>query len=261
MKITTHSITTPSRFIASMAMIFICNSISYSQSAEMDSLTYHAYLGSKDYDSVIQMWKKAIEAKEEALAKEPKNSRLRYEIVLAQFGMLNATLRKKDEDLFDAHVDEAEKNLKSLIDDQKKRGEPRALLSSLYGLKLAYSPWKGMYYGPKSSGLMEEALRLNPNTPLVQKLYGNSKFFTPEAFGGDVAEAIAAYEKAIALYEKHHYTKHNWFYLDAIVFLGQAYSRSGNHAKAIATYEKVLSIEPEHGWVKYELLPKERKHR
>jgi tetratricopeptide (TPR) repeat protein len=243
-----------------IALLILVATAATAQTAEMDSLMYQAYVESKDYDKAVSMWKKVIEGREQLLNKDPGNSQLRYELVLAQFGLLTATMRKKDEGLFDAYAEAAEKNLERLINDNKKRAEPRAVLGSVYGLRLAYSPWKGMYLGPKSSGLMEEALERNANVALVQKLYGNSKFFTPETFGGDVNAAIASYEKAIGLYEKNNQTKNNWFYLDTIVFLGQAYSKAGNHAEAIAAYEKVLSIEPEYGWVKHSLLPEERKH-
>ena len=75
-------------------------------------------------------------------------------------------------------------------------------------------------------------------------------------WGGDITEAIEAYEKSIQLYESRpEALKFNWMYLDALAFMGQAYLKNGDTGKAIATYEKALQAEPEFGWVKYALLP------
>lgn len=140
--------------------------------------------------------------------------------------------------------------------ERKDWAEPLALLSATYGLKMGYSPIQGMFLGSKSESLIEKGKKLDPSSPLVWKVRANSKFFTPEMWGGDLAEAITAYEKCITLYEsKPALTKFNWMYLDALVFQGQAYMKQGDAGKAIMTYEKVLKIEPEFGWVKYSLLP------
>ena len=76
-------------------------------------------------------------------------------------------------------------------------------------------------------------------------------------WGGDLDEAIAAYEKAIQLYESNPAAlQFNWMYLDTMAFLGQALAKKGQSEKAIAIYEKALKAEPEFGWVKFVLLPK-----
>ena len=95
---------------------------------------------------------------------------------------------------------------------------------------------------------------------MVWKIYANSKLFTPEMWGGDLKEAIQAFEKSIALYEANpNDLPFNWFYLDTLAFQGQAYLKDGQRAKAISTYEKALKVEPEFAWVKNVLLPKAQK--
>ena len=107
---------------------------------------------------------------------------------------------------------------------------------------------------------MEQALKDSPSSPLVWKLYGNSKLFTPETWGGDIKEAIKAYEKSLRLFESvPEQIKNNWFYLDTMAFLGHAYMKDGNPAKAIIIYEKALAVESEFSWVKFGLLPKAKK--
>lgn len=230
------------------------------QTGESNEPSYKAYLGDQDVKAVKDLWKKVVADRQVEYEKDKMDQNLLYSLVLSQFGLLTTTMRDQDEDLFDHYADETENNLESLIAGNKKWGEPRALLSALYGLRMGYSPWKGMYLGSKSQSMMDQALKQSPNSPLVWKLYANSKFFTPEMWGGDLKEAIKAYEKSIQLYEVDtEKTKFNWFYIDTMAFLGQAYVNDGQTAKGILVYEKALKAEPEFSWVKSILLPKAKK--
>ena len=117
-----------------------------------------------------------------------------------------------------------------------------------------------MFLGPKSSSLMEKAMKMNSLSPLIWKLYGNAKYHTPDAYGGSVDEAVKAYEKAIDLYEADPAKKqNNWLYLDTMAFLGQAYTRKQQSLKAVAIYEKAIEVEPSFSWIKYSLLPAAKK--
>ena len=242
--------------LLSFAVAFVASA----QVGESNEAAYKAYLGDQDVKVVKELWKKVVADAKSKYEESPKDQNLLFDVTLTQFGLLSATMRDKDEDLFDDYVDDTEKNLETLLDNNKKFGEARALLSASYGLTMGYSPWKGMYLGSKSSSLMEKAQSDAPSSPLVWKLYGNSKYFTPETWGGDLKEAIRAYEKSIQLYEGDPAKiKSNWFYLDTMAFLGQAYLKDGQTSKAIAIYEKALKAEPNFSWVKMNLLPKAKK--
>jgi tetratricopeptide (TPR) repeat protein len=218
-----------------------------------DEKIYRAYLSQK-YDATL--WKEAVAIRQEDVNKNPKDVKVRYQLALAQFALISGTMRNRDEDLFDEYYDTLLENLKKITDADKNWAEPYALQSAAYGVKMGYSPMQGMILGSKSNNLIEKAKKLDPNSALAWKVYANSKFFTPEMWGGDLDEAIAGYEKAIQLYESKPETlAYNWMYLDAMAFLGQALVKKGEHTKALAIYEKALKIEPEFGWVKYSLLP------
>ena len=240
-------------FLKSLLM-FICIASTTMAQIKTDALMYGVYIN-KEVNT--DAWKAAVLELTSALSKTPNDHQARVKLAIAQFGLLNASMRNHNEDLFDEYYDEHIRLVKSLIDSDKKWAEPPALLSSAYGLKIGFSPMQGMFLGQKCGNLIEKAKILNPNYALVWKVYGNSKFFTPEMWGGDLDEAIISYEKCIQLYElKPDELKHNWMYLDALVYPGRAYAKSGDTSRALVTYEKALKAEPDFAWVKYSLLPK-----
>ncbi len=237
---------TSNKYFVQVLLIFI----SITLYAQGDANSYHAYLNS----NLKEVWKKEVGDKTK-LAKE--NPEHQLSLALSQLGLLSATMADQDEDLFDEYYDMSVENLEALIKSDKNWAEPKAVLSAIYGLKMAYSPMMGMFLGPKSGNLIEKAKDLAPNSPLVWKVYANSKFFTPEMFGGDLDEAIESYERCVSLYESNpDQLKYNWLYLDALAFMGQAYLKKGDKAKAHSVFEKALKVEPEFAWVKLSLLPK-----
>jgi tetratricopeptide (TPR) repeat protein len=219
-----------------------------------DERMYLAYLSK---DSGATPWTDAVEERRQALSKNSKDDQLRYNLALAQFGLLNHTIKVQDEDLFDRYYDQTLDNIDAIITSNKTWSEPYAMKSAIYGLKMGFSPMQGMILGPKSSTLIDKAKKFNEKSPLAWKVYANAKFFTPEMWGGDIEEAIRAYDQCINLYESDpDQLKFNWMYLDALAFQGQAYLKSGQSAKAIAVFEKALRIEPRFDWIRYNLLPK-----
>jgi tetratricopeptide (TPR) repeat protein len=238
-----------------MIVAGLSHTLAQSLAANLD--TYKAYLTATTADA-MHAWETVVANAQSDLKQDPASEYRRFNLALAQYGLLNGTMRAKDESLFNRHVDATIDNLEAIKGDHNF--EAQALLAGVYGLQMAYSPSKGMFLGPKTSSLLDKARKGDPKSALIWKLYANSKLHTPEAYGGDVGEAIESYEKAIALYEGNTInTKDNWLYLDALAFLGQAYVRKGETSKAIAVYEKALTVEPNFGWVKYNLLPAAQK--
>ncbi len=233
---------------------FIIAVLSAAAQDATDERMYKAYLSST---RATDDWKKAVADRQSELQKNPTDPEAPFKLALAQYGLLSSTMRYQDEDLFDAYYEATIDNLQTIIAANKQWGDPQALLSAVYGLKMGYSPLQGMFLGSKSNSLTEKAKKLSPSSPLVWKVYANAKFFTPEMWGGDIEMAIDGYEKCIQRYEsKPEQLKHNWMYLDALAFQGQAYLKNGDTGKAIQSYEKALKAEPDFGWIKEVLLPK-----
>ncbi len=221
-------------------------------SIETRKALYDAYLS-----GLKLLWEKGVAQEQRKFDSHPTDHN-RFDLAYAQFGLLSYTLKNKDEELFDDYVDETIEHLEHLVENDFQVAESKALLSSIYGLKIGYSSWKGMFLGPRSARLIEEATKTDRNSAIVWKLNGRSKQFTPKSFGGDNEAAIRSYEKAIKLWETQSLIEDNWFYLDTYAWLGLAYEKKGDVEKAINCYEKALELEPDFNWVKNSLLPKAR---
>lgn len=218
-------------------------------SPSIEKLTYSAYV-----KNALPLWKKAIEEHKKSIGD---NSTREEKLILVStyYGYLSATMVTEDEEAFEAQLNPAKEYVKTLIEENKDWGEPKALLSSIMGLEMAYSPLKGTFLGMKSSSLMSEAMKENPDSPLVMKLYAGSKQYTPAMWGGDKKVAADYLEKAIEAFEQNGETVDNWLYIDALANLGLVYSEIGKKDLAKATLQKALKVEPEFGWVKFSLLP------
>lgn len=227
------------------------------QSLYADPAACKAYLAASAQEALATFERLVLEARKATKANSDDND-LRFNQALAEFSLLNATMRTKDRALFNKYIDDAVANVEKI--EGQHATEAQALLAGLHGLQMAYDASKGMSLGPKTAALFSKAIKADPNSALIWKLYGNSKLHTPEAYGGDVAEAISAYEKTVKLYESGPQAgKGNWFYLDTMAFLGQAYVRQGETDKALAIYDRALKVEPSFTWVKNSLITAAKK--
>lgn len=208
------------------------------QAQSLQELQYAAYLKAGK-----SLWERCVD---HASAQHGAQS---FEATMAAYGLLNSTMATKDETTFDQNVDQVVDQLKAIIKQQPQWGEPQAVLSTVYGLKMAYSPMKGIIYGSKSGSLIESAVSLQPESPLVQKLYGSYKLYTPNMFGGDAEEAVKAFKRAAQLYEELD-SAENWLYLDTLVHLALSYRKTEQDHQAIAVLQKAIGLEPDFDWAK-----------
>jgi len=211
-------------------------------------LQYQAYL-----ENDTKGWKRSIAVLTE-MQQENDAPEVQFYLAKSYLGLLNTAMAKRDESLFDTFEDQAFEAVKVLKKHEQYRSEALAWLGALYGWTIAFSPIKGMYYGPKASSVLEDAREANPQCAEAWVRSASSLYFTPEAFGGDPQEALNYYQKGVSLYEKDS-ADQEWAYLDALAWLGQAYLKNGQPEEAIATYRKALHLEPGFYWVKEVLLP------
>ncbi|MGB3465124.1 MAG: tetratricopeptide repeat protein [Cyclobacteriaceae bacterium] len=214
-----------------------------------DNLTYTAYMKNS-----LSLWEKAVKSKQSADT-ESSDKTDKLDLAMTYYGYMGATVATENEEAFKKYLDPAKDMLKQMIEDYPEWGEPKAVLSSVMGLEMAFSPLKGAFLGMKSSSLMSEAMKQNPESPLVLKLYAGSKQYTPAMWGGDKKLAAEYMQKSIEAYEKQGVTEKNWLYADALANLGIVYAMMDKKQEAAQVYNKALVYEPDFQWVRYSLMP------
>ncbi len=239
---------------SSLILLALLPSSVSSQDAAVDESLYAAY-----FSSSKTLYEKSVKKLTAQYEAEPSKEHL-LDLAIAENALLSFTMRDKDEQLFDNYIDDAIKHLKKLIADHPDWGDPKALLSSAYGFKIAYSPMKGMFLGGKSSSLIDKATKESPESALVWRLHASNKLFTPEQWGGDKALALESYQQSIALFETQcNDLSQNWLYMDTLAWLGQACTANDKNEEAIVAYEKALEHEADFHWVGKSLLPNAKK--
>jgi tetratricopeptide (TPR) repeat protein len=215
---------------------------------DVKRMTYDAYLS-----GTITLWESAVQESASQVEANPSSEAV-YQHALALYGLLNATLKDESEKYFDKYDDDLEKQLDLLIERDYKSGDAHALMAALFGFRIAYAPWKGMYYGPKSSSYLDDALELSPESPVVQKMYASNQMFTPEMWGGSIDNALTAYTKSNELFEDNGDTL-NWMYLDNMAWIGMIHKNKSNDELALQVWNEALALEPDFNWVSKGLIP------
>lgn len=202
--------------------------------------------------------KQVVGALQQAHEKQPEATTPLFQLAEAQCVLLTYAIGNKKESLFEEYVDQAQENLDEILDRQPQNAKAHALLAQVYGFRIANAPWKGMFLGSKSNKAIEKAITYGPDEPTAWYQSGNANLNAPAAFGGDKAQAVRDFEKALRLIEAEGELKNNWYYLDILTWLGIAYRETGQLEKAVQTLEKAHKLEPRRAWVRDELLPEVR---
>ena len=213
---------------------------------------YQAYLNRS-----IQLWEDGVQQLEQRYKADPQEAHL-FQLAASEYGMVSICMANKNDDKAQAYLAKAEKHIKKYLKKQDS-GEAHAILAGIYGLRISFSPMKGMWLGPRSNSELGKAMKIDNTNPRVWYQHGSSFLFTPATWGGDIEQSVTHFQKAVELHETKACLDNDWEYLDALAWLGQAQVKNGEPAKAIATYQKALEVEPNFSWVRNYLLPSVQK--
>jgi uncharacterized membrane protein len=175
-----------------------------------------------------------------------------YFLAQAECELVRIGLDAKNRDLYKRFVDGAIEKAQELVEQRKEWSEGYALLSSLYGYRIAHNPLAAFTSGPKAKSTAEEAVRRDSTNPRAWMVHGIVKLNTPSLFGGDKDEAVASLRKSVALFEdrtRPEWDAPEWGYLDALVWLGWAYEKTDRPAEAGIAYAKAVRAEPRATWI------------
>ena len=129
------------------------------------------------------------------------------------------SMLQEDPDIKELYLDKAFEilepfdtlNVKSI--DSLALSEIQALRAMIYVGKIFINPMvNGMKYGPLSGQSIEKSKSLYPLNPRPYFLEGQSKYYTPSAFGGGVDKAMPLLKEALDYYNNFEAKKYwpNW---------------------------------------------------
>ena len=87
--------------------------------------------------------------------------------------------------------------------DSLSYSEIHTLKALIYVAKIFINPMiNGMKYGPMSGKSIEKAIKFYSKNPRPYFLDGQSKYYTPSAFGGGIDKAIPVLQKSVQYYDE-----------------------------------------------------------
>ncbi len=248
-----------------IVLMFLSPSITVAQTeADIDSLIIH---GKQQLQQATNKWidSDLLQARAyfERLLSDPSKAWLvRYYIGLADYRLVSFYFSKQDKDKSKPYLDDGIDQLQGCLESKQDFAEAHCLLSSLYGNKIAVSPFSAMTLGPKSGKELGKAKALEPKNPRICLIEGWSAYFTPKMFGGSKEKAKKYFEQAIVYFDSFQVTDPllpDWGHDEAYAWLGVAQMEAEEFEAAKANFNRALEINPEYGWVSYVLLPQLKK--
>lgn len=190
-------------------------------------------------------------------SEDDKNKALYY-TAYAEYKLVEMSLQKGNEDLFDKYYDTAEKHAEQLSEIGSYSAEGKTLLAGIYMMKIANSPLSAVTLTGQIHSLLDEAQKTNAKIPRSYLIRAIMLFNTPAMFGGSAEKSLQNLNKAVSLFERNDDTTEgniDWGYIESLAWQGRVQASLENYDAALFAYNKALEIEPEFMWVSKNLLP------
>tara|TARA_Y100000590_G_scaffold440066_1_gene564974 strand:+ start:1747 stop:2409 length:663 start_codon:yes stop_codon:yes gene_type:complete len=147
------------------------------------------------------------------------------------------SMYQDDPDIKEEYLDKAFKILSPFDSlgvnniDSLAMSEIYTLKAMIYVGKIFINPMvNGMKYGPLSGQSIDKAIALYPQNPRPYYLNGQSKFYTPSAFGGGVDKALPLLKESLEFYKNFKAKKYwpNWGMEDCEILYNKALNDNKN---------------------------------
>lgn len=187
-----------------------------------------------------------------------KSTRVEFELLHAQYGLIGFLLSKQDELEAERYIAGAEDHIEHLLQVNPEYVEAISIKAAILAYKIAINPLKAFYLGPKSRGLIDRAMRIEPSNPFALIESGNFEHYAPLILGGSTAKAVKFYQMAIdrLLHLNGGEAPKTWWYLNALTQLALAAEKAHNYPLATKTFEDILALEPNYQWIRDDVYPK-----
>lgn len=211
-------------------------------------IIYDTYVGSN-----MDKWLVVINEMERNTKKNTKEQK--QELISYYYGYIGHLIRNKNYEKAEVFIPKGEKLIHEALKEQPYSPTLHAYKASFIGFRISLNKLKAFTLGSESSENLEFALKSDPNNvqALVDK--GNSLFHMPAIFGGNKAEGMRLFIKAMKIMEQTGKTDQNWFYLNLLTIIGKSYTKLDKLQEAKLVYEKTLRKEPNYKLVKEVLYP------
>jgi len=235
------------RSIIAIITLLFSIQLGFSQSPYRDPI-YKAYSRGK-----MDKWYELMDACEKNA--NPHSFDEQLELISYYYGYTAWLIGAEKDDTAEKYIDKSEKIIDKLLDESPENPTLLAYKGAYIAFTIAISNLKAIYLGRKSMKYIDKSIELDSENIQGNIEKGNSMFYRPSAFGGDKAEAIKYYIKAVKSFEKQGLVVNNWMYINTMTALGQAYEATNQIQQAKLCYEKIMRIFPNFMWVEDELYP------
>jgi len=236
---------TKPRFLIFIIALFF---VSTGASAQKKDLNYYQCAFYESYrNGSMAPWPKLIEEMEQANSSD---LNWQTEIVKAMYGLVGYQIGLQDKEIAKVYITKADAYFDKLLKKYPNNAQLHSLAGAFYGYKIALSPYKAPFLGPKSMDHIEQAIKLDPTEPDGYIEKGNSLQYRPALFGGDKAEALKCYHKALSLFENRADNTCNWQQMLLRAFILKCLYETNQKAEAESF---LTSMQKEYGsinWIK-----------
>lgn len=174
------------------------------------------------------------------------NDEMLMEALVARYGFIGYLLGEKQNARAKKILEDTEKRLEELLGKHPGNARLLAVRAGLTGFRIGLAPLRAPVLGQRNVDAWEAALKNDPGEPMGWIEKGNSLFYRPAMFGGDKAQAEAAFRKAAELL-KH--SSCNWISAFIQVRLYEAYKANGKKAEAESILKKLQEKPGQFRWV------------
>jgi hypothetical protein len=113
-------------------LTMICFSSFTISGQDLTKMSYEAYLSND-----VQNWEYVVSTALIGYKKTPNNPSAGFNLALARYGLLGATMYANEEEIFDQHLDATKDVIDELIDSNNSWAEPKALASFVLGFQIS----------------------------------------------------------------------------------------------------------------------------
>ncbi len=223
------------RFIISLILLF---SLLAGAQNSVPPKAYRAFL-----QQDLKLWEQSIQDFKQKNNTPGETEKL--QLIQLYYGYTAQLLGNKENQKAAEAIRQAEELIEEILKNNPRQGEALNYKGVFLSYKIPFNKLKAPLLGKESLSLINQAIRLAPNSPQVLFDKGNSLYYVPKIMGGSKKEALRHFRKAISLIEKQKQTSNNWIYIQLLFQEAHSLELLGQKEEAKRTYEKVLRVEPD----------------